>query len=138
MITIQNISAQATWPIRHRVMWPEENLSYVQLERDTLDGRHLGLYVNRELVSVISWFMEDAETAQFRKFATLSAHQNQGYGSRLLRHMIQGVKEEGINRLWCNARVEQVGYYRQFGLNTKGEAFTKNGRSFIIMDKFFG
>ncbi|PHI20331.1 GNAT family N-acetyltransferase [Lewinellaceae bacterium SD302] len=117
-------------------MWPEESLSYVQLERDTLDGRHLGLYVDRQLVSVVSWFLSDAQTAQFRKFATLLAHQNQGYGSQLLRYLIQELKEKGISRLWCNARVEQVGFYRKFGLETSGEVFAKNSRSFIIMEVF--
>jgi GNAT superfamily N-acetyltransferase len=129
---IKEIPAAATWPLRHTVMWPDEPISFVKLARDTVDGHHLGLFIGAELVSVISWF-GDGGTAQFRKFATLSVHQKKGYGSRLLQHLIDTLARQGIEKLWCNARVEQISFYEKFGLRSTGKFFSKGGRQFVVM-----
>lgn len=78
---IREISPQETWPIRHKVMWPNESFEYVKLPIDE-KGLHLGLWANDTLVSVVSLFMIK-EMGQFRKFATLVEEQGKGYGRQL-------------------------------------------------------
>jgi hypothetical protein len=61
---VHQISAAQTWPIRHKVMWPDYPLDFVKIKNDE-DGIHFGLWLDTELVSVISLFIEGQE-AQFR------------------------------------------------------------------------
>ncbi len=132
-IHITTITAAETWPIRHVAMWPDRSPSYVQLEQDA-EGLHLGLYEGDRIVSVISAFI-DGETAQFRKFATLPDYQGRGLGSRLLTTLLTQLIDSGVQRIWCNARVERTGYYHRFGLVETGERFTRGGRDYVIMEK---
>ena len=42
------IRGEATWPLRHEVMWPEKPVSFVKLDGDLTDeARHFGLCVKR-------------------------------------------------------------------------------------------
>lgn len=76
MISIDQISALQTWPLRQRIMWPDQSLDYIKLPKDDT-GIHFGLSVNEELMSVISLFVEQGN-AQFRKLATESSAQGKG------------------------------------------------------------
>lgn len=50
---IKEIPASETWPLRHKVMWPNKPLDFVVLPIDE-EGIHYGLFENKILVSVIS------------------------------------------------------------------------------------
>lgn len=137
MMTIHPITAAETWPIRHAVMWPEQPLEFVKLERDEIDGLHYGLFVDAALTSIISVFMQGT-ALQFRKFATLKSQQGKGYGSALLRYVVEVVAaEHGVTQIWCNARVEKVGYYRKFGLEETEERYEKGGKEFVVLRSIF-
>lgn len=132
---IKEIPYQETWKIRQQVMWPNKPLSYVKLELDPF-AMHLGLFVKQELVSIISIFITKNE-AQFRKFATLNQYQGKGYGSSLLSYTIDFISQEDINKLWCNARVDKIGYYKKFGLTETNQTFSKGNIDYVIMQKTF-
>lgn len=132
---IRNIDYRGTWSIRHRVMWPDKAEDYVRLEDDP-KGSHLGLFADGELVSVISVFVENGE-AQFRKFATLSQYQGKGYGSRLLEELFMRLQATSVRRVWCNARLEKCGLYERFGMKKTDSAFSKGGKDYVIMERFF-
>lgn len=127
------ITAEDTLPIRHRVMWPDKPLNFVKLPDDD-KGQHFGLYVENQLISVLSLFLED-HRAQFRKFATLQTHQGKGYGTLLLNHVILEATKQGATQIWCNARTEKADYYSSFGLMQTGEPIYKEGKAFITMTK---
>ncbi|MFM9279513.1 GNAT family N-acetyltransferase [Paenibacillus jiagnxiensis] len=129
---IRSIDKENAWRIRHEVMWPDRELAYVQLEDDDR-GWHYGLFVGERLVSVVSLFI-DQDEAQFRKFATLEAEQGKGYGSRLLRHVMEEAEQAGVKRIWCNARREKARFYRKFGLRETGKTFVKGGKEYVIME----
>jgi len=134
---IRSISAEATWPLRRAIMWPTHPIEFVMLERDTTDGIHLGLFVEKELVSIISLFVDGTEM-QFRKFATVNAQQGKGYGSYLLRHVIEELGPQmGMQRIWCNARQAKASYYERFGLHPTKHTYEKGGIQFVIMEKIF-
>lgn len=132
-IEIQEIHYKETWDIRHKVMWPNQSIDYVKLSKDPT-GLHLGLLVKGKIVSIISVFITGKE-AQFRKFATLTEEQGNGYGSKLLEYLMNKLAQMQIMRVWCNARTDKTYFYERFGLTQTNEHFTKGGINYIIMEK---
>lgn len=132
---IKEISATDTWPIRHQVMWPDQPFAFIQLPNDE-QGLHYGLWLDKELISVISLFIK-GDSAQFRKFATLDIHQGKGYGSQLLHYIIGIAKNKALSKIWCNARIEKAGYYEKFGLVQTKQRFSKKGIDYVLMEKRF-
>ncbi|GAB3811600.1 GNAT family N-acetyltransferase [Pontibacter rugosus] len=124
---IKEIKAEDTWKLRRKVMWPDKEIRYVQLPDDQ-KGTHFGLYLNNELVAVISLFIE-GRRGQFRKFATLPASQGKGYGSLLLRHLIAQAAAKGVEVIWCNARQEKSTFYNRFGLKETNQRFARGGKT---------
>ncbi len=131
--TIRTITTEETWPLRHKVLWPNQDFDAVKLPMDD-SGKHLGLFVGDNLMSVISLF-EQGEKTQFRKFATDTAFQGLGYGTSLLQHVMDKELSPVCQLFWCNARVSQQGFYQRFGLSTTEKTFTKEGIDFVIMGK---
>ncbi|MCT4699069.1 GNAT family N-acetyltransferase [Tenacibaculum haliotis] len=132
---IKQITIFEVLPIRHKVMWPDKPMSYVELPNDE-KGKHFGLFVNGEITSIISLFKSNNE-AQFRKFATLIEHQGFGYGTILLNKVIDLIKKEKIAKLWCNARVEKSKFYERFDLTSTTKKFKKGGIEYVIMERNF-
>ena len=52
MIKIVQVAAHLMWPIRHQVMYPEEDFASIKLAEDE-QGIHLALFAQEELVSVL-------------------------------------------------------------------------------------
>ncbi|OXM87689.1 GNAT family N-acetyltransferase [Paenibacillus rigui] len=129
---IRQISKEAAWTLRHQVMWPEKPLEYVKL-RDDDQGTHWGFYAEDRLVSVLSLFIE-RNRAQFRKFATLPEEQGKGFGTRLLRHVMDEARRHGADQIRCNARADKAAFYKRFGLIATNQAFEKDGISYVIME----
>ncbi|CAM3975178.1 MULTISPECIES: GNAT family N-acetyltransferase [Flavobacterium] len=132
---IKQITSNETIAIRHKVMWPNMSLEYVKLPNDE-SARHFGLFVNGEIISIISLFKEKNEI-QFRKFATLIEFQGLGYGTILLKNIIDLIKKEGITKLWCNARIEKSKFYEKFNLKLASEKFKKDGIDYVVMEQQF-
>ncbi|HEX2847442.1 MAG TPA: GNAT family N-acetyltransferase [Chitinophagaceae bacterium] len=132
---IRTVDLDTILKVRQQVMYPEEEISYVQLPEDG-KGRHIGLYIDDELVSVMSLF-EKGNAIQFRKFATLAKQQGKGYGSRLLDYVIQQAGKEGKQLIWCNARMSARDFYERFGMYATGKSWWKKDIEFIKMEKRF-
>lgn len=130
-MVIQRILPQQTWPLRQRVMYPNQPLSYVQIPGEE-EAYHYGLYVDKQLIAVVSLFV-DGTSAQFRKFATDQAYQGQGYGTSLLMHVINEAKKLNVESLWCHARLSAVGFYRRFHFQPEGKPFNKGAIEYIKM-----
>lgn len=129
---------EEVWQLRQEVMWPDRELDYVKLEDDDT-AAHYGLYEGGRLLSVVSLFIEsDGQEAQFRKFATASSEQGKGYGTYLLNFMLNEVERAGVHRIFCNARSHKAAFYQKFGLIVTDKTFTKGGKEYIIMERFFG
>lgn len=132
-VEIRRIQPEDTWGLRHRVMWPNESPEYVKVPEDN-HGRHYGLFVGTELVSVVSLFFNDGKV-QFRKFATEVSHQGKGYGTQLLNHVLNEVASLDLDAIWCNARLEKSAFYERFGLIKTDRTYLKGGIEFVIMEK---
>ena len=127
-VEIPTPAIACVWKLRHRVMWPNDQFDSVKIDGDEDPSRsfHLGMIEGDSLVSAISVFVDPSDnSAQFRKFATESWAQKRGYGTRLLSATIEACRERGVTKLWCDARVEQTGWYEKRGLALEGEPFEK-------------
>jgi GNAT superfamily N-acetyltransferase len=131
MYSIEQIAAYNTWGIRHQVLYPGRPFDLVRLAEDE-EGIHFGLFDENKLMTVISTFIRDKEM-QFRKFATILEAQRRGYGSAMLRHILDFAKNEGVNRVWCNARTSAEHFYTKFGFSATGEHFIKNDIEYVTM-----
>lgn len=132
LIQIEQIRDDLTWRIRHEAMYPDLPINAVKLENDA-EGMHFGLYADDQLTSVVSLFSK-GQIYQFRKFATISAAQGQGFGSLLLKHIIDYVQSRGATKIWCNARVSAVGFYQKFGFHITDQTSRKHDIDFVIME----
>lgn len=132
-INIREVPIEIVWDMRREIMYPDEPLDFVKLENDD-GGIHLGLYENNRLVSVISLF-EDDENIQFRKFATTVSEQGKGFGTKLLKHVMEWAMENRKKSIWCNARLSATALYQKFGMKPAGKTWKKWGIEFIKMEK---
>ncbi|MDR3712155.1 MAG: 1-(5-phosphoribosyl)-5-[(5-phosphoribosylamino)methylideneamino]imidazole-4-carboxamide isomerase [Puia sp.] len=119
--------------MRQTVMYPYLPLEEVRIKEDPI-GTHIGLYVEEELVSVISVFVEGDEM-RFRKFATQTHLQRRGYGTQLFLHVLKLAETLQCRKLWCLARVSVKGFYEKYGFKTVGDVQYNKGIDFIKMEK---
>lgn len=133
---IRSITAAATYPLRHQVLWPGKSLDFVKVPEDE-SGLHFGYFVNNELVSVISLFVNDQGIARFRKFATHPDFQRQGLGSALLEIVFVRALELQATAIWCDARLEAKPFYERFGMVQEGAGFFKGEIPYVKMTRIF-
>jgi GNAT superfamily N-acetyltransferase len=131
MIEIKRVAADKTWDLRQKVMWPTKPKDFVVLPNDD-EGLHYGLFENQHLVSVVSLFI-NGQMAQFRKFATDVDFQGMGYGTKLLKYLIDEAKVLNISELGCDARVSAIGFYERLGMTIASDIFQKNEENYVKM-----
>lgn len=132
---VEQIFPALTWRIRQLAMYPEKEITDMELPEDW-DGMHFGLYYQYELTGVVSLFV-DGTTAQFRKMAVLPANQGKGFGLQLIKYLVDYCRSQGIKNLWCNARVSATGFYQKIGFETIGEPYQRNQLEYIKMKLIF-
>lgn len=130
---IQRVVLNDVWNLRHKVMWPNKPFDYIKIDNDD-DGIHYGVLIEDKLLSTISLFINNGE-AQFRKFATLKEEQGKGYGTKLLQYIMEEAERLNIKRIWCNARIEKVYFYKKFGLEKTDQRFFRGNQEYVIMQK---
>lgn len=112
-------------------MYPDKDFNFVKLEND-FDGVHFGLYLNHILTGVVSLFI-DGENAQFRKLAILPEFQKQGLGLKLMEYLIDFCRIQNVKRLFCNARVSAIPFYKKLGFEQEGKTYSRNQIEYIKM-----
>lgn len=130
---IKEVPLERLWRMRQEVMYPSFTIEEVKLADDER-GLHLGLYEQDIPVSVLSVFIKENQL-QFRKFATLTACQGKGYGSKLLSYVMQLAQQQQCTAVWCNARVSAMTLYQKFGMQPVGERWHQHGHEFVKMEK---
>jgi len=129
---IRSISWEQTIPLRHRVLWPNKPPEFCQVEGD-LDGLHFGAYIDNVLVCVASVFLNHNK-ARLRKFATDERYQNQGIGSKMLKHIIGILTETNAEYFWCDARETASGFYMRFKMHKSSKRFYKENVPYLKME----
>ncbi|MEE4000564.1 GNAT family N-acetyltransferase [Tenacibaculum sp. FZY0031] len=128
MIKIKNISVQETYAIRLAVLRNNIDLPY-KFKEDELDNTfHLGAFYNNKLVGIASFVQNKIEVIkgsqfQLRGMATLPEVRGMGAGRLLLETAKNILKTKKVAVLWCNARKEAVGFYKNLDFEIIGEEF---------------
>ncbi|GAO43484.1 1-(5-phosphoribosyl)-5-[(5-phosphoribosylamino)methylideneamino]imidazole-4-carboxamide isomerase [Flavihumibacter petaseus] len=121
------------WALRREAMYPERELSFVQLPDDAA-GHHLGMETDGQLVSVVSFFVK-GKSLQFRKLATAERFRNQGLATRLLQEVFSFAAQHRMDEIWCNARLEAISLYETMNMRREGNTWQANGHNYTIMKK---
>jgi len=126
------ITWQQTIPLRHSVLWPDQEPEFCHVEGDN-DALHFGVFVDEKLVCVASVYMS-SNKARLRKFATVIDYQNQGIGSLMLRHIMKNLQNSPVEYFWCDARESALGFYQRFGMLECSERFYKADVAYFRME----
>ena len=131
-VNIRYITAEETLPMRRDMLYPGWGLDEVRISDDA-EGLHYGVFEEKDLVTVVSLFFQ-GKKAQFRKLATVGNRQRKGYGSLLLKHLMEECRKRQMESLWCNARSTAESFYQQLGFKRSSELFYKDNIAYYKME----
>jgi len=142
MITITEIKAEQTYPIRKSVLREGMALSHQMNGDQESSTLHLGLFDEDILVCVGS-FMKAANSNfkgnqyQLRGMASSKGSQGKGYGKELLQKAEELLKDKNVDVLWCNAREIALDFYSKLGYKFFGDLFEVKevGPHFVMYKK---
>lgn len=116
-------------PLRHRVLRPGVAMEVAEFPGDMDDSTlHFAALQDDKVLSCLSVYAskwQDEDAFQLRGMATDASHQRCGIGGKLLQYAVSHVPS--VKYIWCNARVEAIGFYRKFGWNVKSDEFDIEG-----------
>jgi predicted GNAT family N-acyltransferase len=127
---IRKIDARTAREVRHSVLRPHQEPWEIVFDGDDEpDTLHVGAFRDEDLVAIASVMREslpgeeDAGAWRVRGMATVPEVRGQGYGGALLERCLAHVTDHGGRVVWCNARVDAVGFYRRYGFESESGVF---------------
>lgn len=129
-LKFRTIQPEETIDLRHRVMWPDSPRDSVMLPDDA-QAMHIGAFDGNRLIGVGSFFRED-RAVRLRKLAVDFDLQGKGVASLLLDFAFNQLRSQGIETIWCDARVSAAAFYRQNGFQVETNIFQKQGLDYVI------
>ncbi|RAJ14620.1 GNAT family N-acetyltransferase [Olleya aquimaris] len=129
-ITIKAISGSDTIPVRHAVLRKGKPVEACPIPEDNLESTyHFGLFYKDKLVGVCTFvadqspYFDDAVQYRLRAMGVLEEYQGYHFGKHLLNHGVAFLKTKNIDRLWFNARLIALNFYKNNGFTTIGNQF---------------
>lgn len=110
---------------RRAMLWPDKPLSHVMLPEDDT-ATHICGRLGQAIVAAGSFFIV-GQTAQLRKLAIDPAYRGRQLGKVLVMHGARIMSDKGARVLWCDARVESVGFYKRLGFEIEIPEYEKSG-----------
>ncbi|MCI4441888.1 MAG: GNAT family N-acetyltransferase [Lentimicrobium sp.] len=130
MAIIKKISSAETFSVRHPVLRKGKPLESCHFDGDNLETtQHFGLYLDEELVGIISLFkksnpdFKENNQYQIRGMAVLEDHRKKDFGKALIRYSEEQCKNQNVDLIWFNARIEASGFYEKMGYQKIGVPF---------------
>jgi len=130
MTIIKKIAATETYSVRLPVLRKGKPIESCHFDGDDLEStQHFGLYLSYELVGIISLFKKNNLTFseknqyQIRGMAVLENYRKKDFGKALILHSEEECKNQGVDLIWFNARMEAVGFYEKMGYRKEGTSF---------------
>lgn len=134
MTIIKKIEATETYLVRLPVLRSGKPIESCHFEGDNLETtHHFGLYLSQELVGIISLFKKNnpdfpqKNQCQIRGMAILENQRKKDFGKALIIHCEEECRNQGVDLIWFNARMEASGFYEKMG-------YLKTGIPFEIPD----
>ena len=130
MAILKKITASETYSVRLPVLRKGKSVESCQFDGDHLATTiHFGLYLNQELVGIVSLFQKsnplfpEKKQFQIRGMAVLENQRKKDFGKKLLIHCEKECRNQDANLIWFNARTEAVGFYEKMGYQKTGTPF---------------
>jgi len=130
MTIIKKIAATETYSVRLPVLRKGKSIESCQFDGDNLSTtQHYGIYLNHELVGIISLFKKNNPTFseknqyQIRGMAVLENQRKKDFGKALIIYSEEECKNQEVDLIWFNARIEAIGFYEKMGYQKKGTPF---------------
>jgi GNAT superfamily N-acetyltransferase len=142
LLTVERIPATASYPLRHAVLRPHQDLDSVAWSGDDEPATATFGAIEETtgaVVGVATVFPEPAPfdpavagfssscpklesaTWRLRGMATSPGLQGRGIGMMVIGAVIGHVADQGGRLLWCNARVSAIGFYERAGFTCFGQ-----------------
>lgn len=132
---IQRINYEKTFPLRQLVMDPEKPLEKMKRHGDE-NAIHFGAIFDDQIVGVVSFYEEKPNDWRIRGMAVHQDFQKKGIGKALIIFALKDLKT--AKRVWCNSRLEAVGFYKRLGFTPFSETiFIPNIGKRIKMELVF-
>ncbi|MDC0534864.1 GNAT family N-acetyltransferase [Francisellaceae bacterium] len=134
VMVIKQVSLESVIPIRHQILRANKPISECYYAEDKYSNTiHFGKFLDDQLVGIISIYAQDQnlEPSQkewrIRGMAVLKEYQGQGYGLDLVNLVIEYLRQQNAEMLWCNARTSACPFYEKTGFAKHGEEFDISG-----------
>lgn len=131
MDSVKKISAVATYPLRHEVLWPHiEKEADCGIEVDKQEGTfHVGALKDETVVSIATFLIEKHEDIPYknqyrlRAMATSPEHRGANFGKKVIEFAIQELRNRNVEVVWCDAREVALGFYEKLGFKVTGDFY---------------
>jgi predicted GNAT family N-acyltransferase len=140
-LAIRPVESEGDWAeareIRERVFIEEQDCSPEE-EWDGHDetSRHVLGCVDGEAVATARWRAVphgEEIVAKLERFAVRPAHRGAGYGSALVRFVMQDARRAGFDTLLIHAQSHLEDWYESFGFTSTGREFDEAGIPHVEM-----
>ena len=132
---LKKITASDTRELRRKVLRPSQRAKDLVYPGDDDDTTfHIGFFEAGALLGVASIYKESTSKVpsseqmyKLRGMAVEKVLQGQGIGSKIIEECVSIVKNNDGKTIWCNARVNALGFYKKIGFKVSGEEFEIEG-----------
>lgn len=127
---VEEIPAEATHDLRWRILRGSRPGAPVVFPEDSRPGAfHLAVRDDDALLAVASFSTEmtphrpGRSAIRLRGMAVDGPFQQHGIGRLLVATVVDRLRAEGVDVLWCNARDSAGGFYARLGFEVVGDGF---------------
>lgn len=130
---VHRVPPGVTRPLRQRVLRPHQSLGELvdPGEEDpstVFFAAHRGdKVVGTAALYVASPPGQEVDARRIRSMATAPEVRGEGVGELLVDACLDEARRAGVSLVWCNARVEAVGFYRRYGFQVVSAPFDVDG-----------
>ncbi|MFN0033083.1 MAG: GNAT family N-acetyltransferase [Flavobacteriales bacterium] len=130
-LQVRIVEPAACKPLRHLVLWPhiaDEKDCVIDLDHNE-GAIHLGTFDSGLLVSIGSLFQQStpklntSNQYRLRAMATHPDYRGKHCGALLISEAIQLLKQKNVQVLWCDARLNAIGFYTSMGFQLLDEPY---------------
>jgi GNAT superfamily N-acetyltransferase len=129
-VQVEDVPAEATHDLRWRILRGSRPGAAVVFPEDSRpDAFHLAVRHDGTILAVASFSAEEtpyrpgSSAVRLRGMAVDRPFQQHGLGRLLVTTVVDRLRADGVDVLWCNARDSAGGFYARLGFKVMGDGF---------------
>ncbi len=121
---VRRVPLEQTRPLRQSVLRPHETVEQMAAGSEARDAYAVGAFEAGELIAV-GQIAPDGEPGgwRIRGMATAPEARGRGAGTAILEELLRHAREQGAERVWCNARTPARSLYERAGMRVVSDEF---------------